>query len=74
MATELENLRTELTALKRQVTQLRNRGREADQFIDCVTSPLWKRLVWWVQGFYFRKVGRWYGRDWSMRGVWPDKS
>lgn len=58
---EVAALRTELEVLKRQVKSLRREVREQSEFIDTVTSALWKRLWWWVGGYYFRKVGRWYG-------------
>jgi hypothetical protein len=56
-------------ALERQVAELRRRQQEQDEFIDTITSPLWKRLIWWVLGYYFRKVGRWYRPGWTPS--WP---
>jgi hypothetical protein len=51
----------EIEALKRQVKSLRIQVQRHDEYIDTVSSALWKRLIWWAQGYYFRKVGRWYG-------------
>ena len=55
------DLEAEVGALKRQVRQLRVTQQEHGEYIDTVSSALWKRLLWWCQGYYFRKVGRWYG-------------
>lgn len=45
------------------------RVRTVEKWIDTVSSPLWKRLIWWGEGFYFLKVGRWYARSWTPK--WP---
>ena len=59
-----------LDLLERQVKSLRRQMKGVTEFVDVVSSPLWKRVIWWFQGFYFRKVGRWYGREtWQPR--WP---
>lgn len=41
--------------------ELARRVRTLEKYVDTVSSPLWKRVIWWWQGYYFRKVGRWYG-------------
>lgn len=56
--------------LERQVRYLRMLSRDFSQYVDCVTSPLWKRVWWWFGGFYFRKVGRWYGYDTVAYKIW----
>lgn len=61
MEARLANLEAEVAALKRSVKQLRHTTARNSEFIDCVGSALWKRVRWWFMGFYFRKVGRWYG-------------
>jgi hypothetical protein len=58
-----------LDVLERQVRALRRETQRHEEYIDTVTSPLWKRAIWWAQGFYFRKVGRWYAPQWTPR--WP---
>jgi len=55
--------------LQRQVRALRRQLTVVEDYIDTVTSPLWKRMIWWFQGFYFRKVGRWYKPGWIPK--WP---
>lgn len=56
--------------LERQVKDLRRRAKHADEYIDVMTSPMWKRVAWWFCGFYFRKVGRWYGPV-TYQPRWP---
>lgn len=51
-----------MDVLERQMKALRKQVQVHDEYIDTVSSPLWKRVVWWLQGYYFRRVGRWYGR------------
>lgn len=59
-----------LDVLERQVLALRRSMKDATEFVDVVSSPLWKRIVWWFCGFYFRKVGRWYGET-TWQPTWP---
>ena len=65
---EPKHLEQRLAVLDRQMGSLRREVRELTEYVDTVSSPLWKRLLWWVQGFYFRKQGRWYKRRWLK---WP---
>ena len=69
MSIEPKHLEQRLAVFDRQVGSLRREVRELTEYVDTVTSPLWKRLIWWVQGFYFRKVGRWYALSWTPK--WP---
>jgi hypothetical protein len=62
-------LRTIVNAQARQIASLRREVRVLTKYVDTVSSPLWKRLIWWAEGFYFRKVGRWYAPGWTPR--WP---
>ena len=61
---------TDLDVLRRQVKYLRMIARDFSQYIDCVTSPLHRRIWWWIGGYHFRKVGRWYGRETVAFRVW----
>lgn len=65
----IKDIEQEVRVLKHQVRAMRRRSIEASEYIDTVTSPLWKRVIWWFEGFYFRKVGRWYAPKW--RPKWP---
>lgn len=69
MHDDLKTLTHKVGVLERQVKAMRRRSIEAAEYIDTVTSPLWKRIIWWCEGFYFRKVGRWYAKDWVPK--WP---
>jgi len=60
----------EIEVLKRQIIALRRSMKDVAEFVDVVSSPLWKRVIWWFCGFYFRKVGRWYGSQ-SWQPKWP---
>lgn len=65
-------LEQEVEVLKRQVRSLRREVRELGEYVDTVSSPLWKRLWWWLGGYYFRKVGRWYPADSHAFRRWRD--
>lgn len=65
----IADLETRIGALERQVKAARIQLQAQGEFIDTISSPLWKRIVWWAEGFYFRKVGRWYAPGWSPS--WP---
>lgn len=58
-----------LTMMARQITSLRAEVRELTEYVDTVSSPLWKRLIWWLEGYHFSRVGRWYARGWTPK--WP---
>jgi hypothetical protein len=56
----LEEIERRLQIAEGQIKALRQQIHDHEEYIDTVTSPLWKRLIWWCQGYYLRKVGRWY--------------
>jgi len=56
------NVEQEIDVLKRQMVSLRREVRDLTEYVDTVSSPIWKRILWWFAGYHFRKVGRWYGR------------
>lgn len=62
-------LRQQVEVLQRQITSLRREVRDLTEYVDTVSSPLWKRAIWWLEGYYFRKVGRWYAPGWTP--PWP---
>ena len=55
------SLDARIAVLERQVHSLRVQAHTHEEYIDTVSSALWKRVLWWCMGYYFRKVGRWYG-------------
>lgn len=44
------------------------RVRRLEKWVDTVESPLWKRLIWWCQGYRFRRLGVWYRARWNSDG------
>jgi len=55
----LRNLETRADSLEVNRCELARRIREVEKWIDTVSSPLWKRLWWWLCGWRFRRLGRW---------------
>ena len=53
------SVETRLRTLEKQMQSARRQLQAHDEYIDTVSSALWKRVLWWLQGYYFRKVGRW---------------
>jgi hypothetical protein len=53
--------------LERQVRSLRQDAQSLQERVDTVCSPLWKRLLWFAQGYRFYRVGRWYGKTEDLR-------
>ena len=56
---EVDSLRAEIESLNVRYAELARRLREVEEYVDVVTSPLWKRVLWWLQGWRFDRVGRW---------------
>jgi hypothetical protein len=52
-----------------EVTRIRDaqRIRALEKHVDTVSSPLWKRLLFILQGYRWRRVGRWYGKTTDLR-------
>lgn len=51
-----------------------NRTRDAERirllekWVDTVSSPLWKRVWFVIQGYRFRRLGVWYHASWNRDG------
>lgn len=62
-----KRLEQDIDVLKRQVRSLRRVQLVHSEWLDTVNSPLIKRLWWFVQGYRFHRLGRWYDKDrkWS---------
>lgn len=60
-AASLDSIDMRVKALDRQIKSLRRELRALDELVDTINSPLYKRIWWWLQGYHFRKLGRWYG-------------
>lgn len=59
MPEHLAALRAEIESLKAWKRESARRIRELEKYVDTVSSPLWKRLLWVLQGYRFRRLGRW---------------
>jgi hypothetical protein len=57
---DVASLKTEVDALKRQVLSLRREVHYLHEWLDTVCSPLYMRIWWWLCGWKFYTVGRWY--------------
>lgn len=67
MGNPLESLRAEIESLKANRVTQAAAIRELQEYVDTVSSPLWKRWLWVLQGYRFRRVGRWYGKTAELR-------
>lgn len=56
------NVEQEVDVLKRQMQHQREHTHRLDDWMDTVNSPWIKRLWWWVLGYRYHRLGRWYGR------------
>ncbi len=66
----LEDTSTDREVMRTQIKYLRMIARDFSQYVDCVSSPLHRRIWWFVGGYHFRKVGRWYGRETLAFKIW----
>jgi hypothetical protein len=58
----MKNIEREVEVLKRQIHSLRKSHQALDERVDTVFSPIWKRVWWYLQGYRWHRVGRWYGK------------
>lgn len=69
MSGEVKDLETEVRVLKRQVLGLRRALHNIEEWRDVVSSPLWKRAWFWICGWNFCSLGRWYRKSlWNEDG------
>jgi hypothetical protein len=60
------SIEQDVDVMKRQMLALRRQVQRQEEWIDTVSSPLWKRCWFVAQGWRFRQLGRWYPRS-----FWP---
>lgn len=60
-------VRAELDSLQANRRRDAARLRALEKYVDTVSSPLWKRVWFVLQGYRFRRVGRWYGKTAELR-------
>ena len=51
--------------LERKIDALRREVRRLDEIIDTWNTPLWKRCLFVMKGYRFRRLGRWYRAFWN---------
>lgn len=56
----LEGLAAEVESLRANQRRDAARIHALEEYVDTVSSALYKRLWWTLQGYRFRRVGRWY--------------
>lgn len=76
MPHEIVDLKNAIADCKAEIKSLKKNGKRdaarirlLEKHVDTTSSPEWKRWIWWLEGFYFRKVGRWYLPEWTPK--WP---
>ena len=42
------------------------RVRRLEKWQDTIESPLWKRVLFVLQGYRWRRLGRWYKARWNV--------
>ncbi len=59
MIADLLQIEARLASLE--ANRLRDAARihALEEYVDTVSSPIWKRLWWVLCGYRFRRVGRW---------------
>lgn len=62
------NVEHEIDVLKRQVMSLRRQAQRHEEYIDTVSSPLFKRLLFVLQGYRWNRLGTWYDAAWNRPG------
>lgn len=50
---------------RRNYIALAARVRLAEKWIDTVSSPPWKRMLFVIQGYRWGRLGRWYRAPWN---------
>jgi len=57
----------DVDVLKRQMLSLRRQIQQIAEWQDTVSSPLYKRVWYWLQGYRWRRVGRWYSKTEELK-------
>jgi hypothetical protein len=68
MEQRIEALERLCAVLEANRTRDAARIRTLEKWVDTVSSPLWKRVWFVVQGYRFRQLGVWYRAPWNIDG------
>lgn len=55
----------EFDVLNRKLDSLRREVRAQSELLDTWNTPLWKRVLFVIRGYRFRRLGRWYRARWN---------
>jgi len=50
---------------RRNYVALAARVRQMEEVIDTWDTPLWKRCLFVIRGYRWRRLGRWYRASWN---------
>jgi hypothetical protein len=60
---KLNRMEFEHNTLKNQLKGIRQQMNRFDAWLDTINSPIYKRIWWFLQGYRFYRLGRWYGKN-----------
>lgn len=58
----------EIASLQVNRTRDAARIRMLEKWVDTVSTPVWKRIWFVIQGYRFRRLGVWYRARWNRDG------
>lgn len=64
----LEDLEARVVSLEANRKSMSTRITFLEKWVDTVSSPMWKRVWFVVQGYRFRRLGVWYRARWNADG------
>lgn len=50
-----------LAIMEGNIKSMRRELRQYTEWQETVSSPTWKRILWTLQGWRWKRLGRWYG-------------
>ena len=63
-APELVSLQAEIACPQTNRRLLAARVRRLEEWVETFSAPIHKRAWWWLQGFRWKTLGRWYPPEW----------
>lgn len=64
LSSDLRTLEAEIACLHTNRRQLAARVRRLEEWVETVSAPVYKRLWWWLCGYRWKTLGRWYPPAW----------
>lgn len=71
LAARITALELQIDVLKHELYSYVDRTVRLEEWVDTISSPLYKRIVFWLHGWRWRTLGRWRGAD---RSRWPGRA